>query len=319
MTYTPTKESIEMRAVYANTLVELANKEGKLVALEADLSSSMKTDTIKDELKDRLVNVGVMEAEMIGAAAGLSVAGFKPFVHTFANFASRRVYDQVFVSLAYAQLNAVIIGSDAGVTAEANGGTHMPFEDLTLMRTIPGTTVYEASDSSMLRALLYKAYESDGLTYIRTIRKAADKLYETDETFDEGVKVVKEGKDASILASGIMVSEALIAAEALAKEGIDAKVLDVYRLKPINQEAIIAAAETGAVVTVENHNIIGGLGSAVAEVLSENKPTLQTRLGVNEKFGQVGTTAWLKDDYEMSAEQIVERTKELVAKKSYAL
>lgn len=319
MKYTPRKESIEMRVVYANTLVELAKKENKLVALEADLSSSMKTDSIKDQLKDRLVNVGIMEAEMIGTAAGLSVAGFKPFVHTFANFASRRVYDQVFVSLAYAQLNAVIVGSDAGVTAEANGGTHMPFEDLALMRIIPKNTVYEVSDSTMFKALLLKSYDSKGLTYIRTIRKAADKLYEEGENFEDGAKVLRKGNDISILASGIMVSEALIAAEALAQEGIEAKVVDVYRIKPINQEAVIDAASTGAVITAENHNIIGGLGSAVAEVLAENKPTLQARIGINEKFGQVGTTEWLKKDYGISAEHIVEKAKELVAKKSYAI
>lgn len=318
MTYIPKKDTVEMREVYAQTLVELAQKDERIVALEADLSSSVKTDKIKDQLNGRLFNLGIMEAEVMGAAAGLSVAGFKPYVHTFANFATRRVYDQVFVSLAYAQLNAVILGSDAGVTAEANGGTHMPFEDLALMRIIPRATVYEASDATMLKALLFKGYENEGLTYIRTIRKAADKLYNEDEEFDEGAKVLREGKDVSILASGIMVSEALIAAEALAEEGLEATVIDMYRLKPINHQVVLEAAETGAVVTAENHNIIGGLGSAVAEVLSENKPTLMARIGINEKFGQVGTTEWLKKDYGISAEDISNKVKELAAKKTFA-
>lgn len=314
-TFSIEKETVEMREVYSKKLVELAQKDKTVVALEADLSSSISTNKIKEQLGERLINVGIMEAEMIGCAAGLAVVGFKPFIHTFANFATRRVYDQIFVSLAYSQLNAVILGSDAGVTAEHNGGTHMPFEDLALMRIIPHVTVYEASDSTMLEALLQKGYENKGITYIRTIRKQAKKIYNTTDSFDSGAFVVREGEDVSIIASGIMVSEALTAAHALAEEGIEATVIDLYRIKPINRNIIKFAAEKGSIVTVENHNIIGGLGSAVAEVLAEEKPTQLYRLGVNEKFGQVGETEWLKKDYGISAKDIVRRVKKAVLEK----
>lgn len=316
MTYFPKKEVVEMRTVYANTLLELAENDGKVIALEADLSSAITTDKIKEQLKNQYVNLGIMEAEMIGTAAGLSVTGFKPFVHTFANFATRRVYDQVFVSLAYAQLNAVILGSDAGVTAEHNGGTHMPFEDLALMRIIPNNKVYEASDSTLLRYLLHKGYKDDGLTYIRTIRKNAIKLYKEEETFETGSKLLREGNDVAILASGIMVSDALEAAEELSKEGIETMVIDMYQIKPIDQKAILKAAQTGAIVTAENHNVIGGLGSAVAEVLAEEAPTHHYRVGVREKFGQVGTMDWLKEDYLITVNEIVTQAKKLLLKKN---
>lgn len=305
------KDTVEMRQVYADTLLELATLDPKVVVLEADLSSAITTTKIKNQLKDRYVNVGIMEAEMIGAAAGLAVAGFKPFIHTFANFATRRVYDQVFLSLAYAKLDAVILGSDAGVTAEHNGGTHMPFEDLSLMRIIPKVTVYEASDATMLAALLKQGYKQPGLTYIRTIRKQAITLYDTSELFETGSKTLRKGTDAAILASGIMVAEALAAAEELAAEGIDVAVVDMYQIKPIDEAAVLEAAATGAIVTAENHNVIGGLGSAVAEVLAEKKPTKMYRIGVREKFGQVGTADWLKQDYGLTKTDIVAAVKHL--------
>ncbi len=316
MTFMPIKEEIEMRKMYADTLIELAAKDEKVIALEADLSSAITTSKIKDQLKDQFLNLGIMEAEMIGTAAGLSVTGFKPFVHTFANFATRRVYDQVFVSLAYAQLNAVILGSDAGVTAEHNGGTHMPFEDLSLMRIIPHNKVYEASDSTMLRHLLHKGYNEKGLTYIRTIRKKAVKLYGEEDTFETGSKLLREGNDIALLASGIMVSDALEAADQLAEEGIEAMVMDMYQLKPIDKEAVLKAAKTGAIVTAENHNVIGGLGSSVSEVLAEESPAHLYRVGIREKFGQVGTTSWLKEDYRITVEEIVEQAKKLILKKA---
>ncbi|WP_062322897.1 transketolase family protein [Halolactibacillus sp. JCM 19043] len=307
------KDTVEMRQVYAETLLALATDDPTVVALEADLSSAITTTKIKDQLKDRYINVGIMEAEMIGAAAGLAVAGYKPFIHTFANFATRRVYDQVFLSLAYAKFDAVILGSDAGVTAEHNGGTHMPFEDLSLMRIIPGATVYEASDAVMLGALLRQGHKQPGLTYIRTIRKQATKLYDESETFETGSKQLREGKDAAILATGIMVAEALAAADELATLGIDVSVVDMYQLKPIDEQAVLKAAETGRIVTAENHNVIGGLGSAVAEVLAEKKPTKMTRIGVREKFGQVGTADWLKQEYGLTKTDIAGAVKELLS------
>ncbi|MCA9765487.1 MAG: transketolase family protein [Carnobacterium sp.] len=310
-----TLDEAEMRTTYANFLVDFAKKDEKVVALEADLSSAIATNKIKKAMGNRLINVGIMEAEEVGCAAGLAVAGFKPFIHTFGPFASRRVYDQVFLSLNYAQLSAVILGSDAGVTAEANGGTHMPFEDLALMRAIPKATVYEVSDTTMLRAILEQSYEDTGFSYIRTIRKQPVKLYSEGELFESGIKVLREGKDVSILASGIMVSDAMLAANELAAEGIEATVMDVYRLKPINKEAVLQAAETGAIITAENHNIVGGLGSAIAEVLAEEKPTLQYRIGVREQFGQVGKADYLKEQYGLTVENIVSQAKQLIKKK----
>lgn len=315
MAFFPEYDAMEMRKVYTDFLVEWAGKDSNIVALEADLSNAISTNKIKNILGERFINVGIMEAEEIGCAAGLAVAGFKPFIHTFGPFASRRVFDQVFVSLNYAQLNAVILGSDAGVTAESNGGTHMPFEDLSLMRSIPKATVYEVSDAAMLRAVLKEAYLHNGFSYVRTIRKKAVKLYSNEDKFETGSKILREGKDISILATGIMVSDALLAADVLAAQGVQAAVVDMYRLKPIDQKAIVSAAETGAIVTAENHNVIGGLGSSVAEVLSEEKPVLQYRIGVREQFGQVGKADYLKEQYNLTVENIVCQAKELIKKK----
>lgn len=301
----------EMRQVYAETLVELATKDSKVIALEADLMSAISTNKIKSKIPGQLINVGIMEANMMGVAAGLSLTGRIPFVHTFAQFATRRAFDQLFVSLGYARLNVKILGSDAGITAEHNGGTHMAFEDLGLVRLIPNATVYEASDSTMLKALLKQSYEEYGVHYIRTIRKNAVKLYSEGETFPKGKgKVLREGSDVTLVASGIMVAEALKAAGELKKQGIEAKVIDMYSIKPIDVELLVKAAkQTGKVITLENHNVIGGLGSAVTESLSENYPVPVKRMGVREQFGQVGLTDYLKDYYHLTSDHIVKEVK----------
>jgi transketolase len=301
----------EMRQVYAETLVELATKDSKVIALEADLMSAISTNKIKSKIPGQLINVGIMEANMMGVAAGLSLTGRIPFVHTFAQFATRRAFDQLFVSLGYARLNVKILGSDAGVTAEHNGGTHMSFEDLGLVRLIPNATVYEASDSTMLKALLKQVYEEYGVHYIRTIRKNAVRLYSEGETFPKGKgKVLRDGSDVALVAAGIMVAEALKAAAELKKQGIEAMVIDMYSIKPIDSELLMKAAkQTGKVMTLENHNVIGGLGSAVAESLSENYPVPIKRIGVREQFGQVGLTDYLKDYYQLTSDHIVKEVK----------
>lgn len=308
----------EMRSVYAETLVELAERDDRVVALEADLSSAISTNKIKDILGSRYINVGIMEAQEMGAASGLAVAGFKPFIHTFGPFASRRAFDQVFLALNYAKTRAVLLGSDAGVTAEANGGTHMPFEDLALMRAIPNAHIYEVSDSKVLKYALQASYEKNGFSYIRTIRKQAFTLHQEDTDFSEGAVVLREGNQGAIIASGIMVHEALLAAEILAESDIQVMVIDMFRIKPINVEIVKLAAATGAIVTAENHNVIGGLGSAVAEVLSEEKPTFLHRVGVKEQFGQVGKTDYLKEVYDLTATEIVKQMKQLIKKKNTA-
>lgn len=315
MTFLSVLDQKEMRQTYADTIRELAKEDDRVIALEADLSSAMSTSRLESELPGQYVNVGIMEANMMGLAAGLSVVGRKPFIHSFGQFVTRRAFDQLFVSLGYAKLNAVIVGSDAGVTAEHNGGTHMTFEDIGLVREIPNAHVYEASDSHQLKYLLKKAYKEGGLHYIRTIRKQSINLYDENESFEKA-KVLRTGKDVTIVASGIMVAEGLQAADQLAKQGIEATVIDMFSIKPLDIETLIEAAKkTGAVVTAENHNVNGGLGSAVAEALSEHYPVPLYRVGVRERFGQVGKTEYLKTVYGLDAQTIVREVERVIERK----
>ncbi|WP_246061646.1 transketolase family protein [Paenibacillus oralis] len=308
-------ENVEMRQMYANTLLELAKANPNVIGLEADLMSAISTNKIMKEIPEQIINTGIMEANMMGVAAGLSLTGKIPYVHTFGQFATRRAFDQLFVSGAYAKTNIKILGSDAGVTAEHNGGTHMAFEDLGLARLIPGAQVYEASDSTMLRYLLRKIEKEHGIHYIRTIRKNAVKLYPENEVFEAGKgKVLREGGDVAIIASGIMVAESLKAADLLQEQGIEAAVIDMFSIKPIDRDLIVKYAEKNkAVVTAENHNVIGGLGSAVAEVLSEHCPTRMRRIGVREQFGQVGKVDYLKEFYKLTAKDIADAAEEVVS------
>lgn len=312
-------ENVEMRQVYANTLLEMAKANPNVIGLEADLMSAISTNKIMKDIPNQIINTGIMEANMIGVAAGLSLTGRIPFVHTFGQFATRRTFDQLFISGAYAKTNIKILGSDSGVTAEHNGGTHMAFEDLGLVRLIPNCHVYEVSDSTMLRYLLLKIEKEYGIHYIRTIRKNAVKLYSENEEFEEGKgKVLREGGDVTIIASGIMVAESLKAADLLQKQGIEASVIDMFTIKPLDKDLIVKYAQkTKAVVTAENHNVIGGLGSAVAEVLSEHCPTQMRRIGVKEQFGQVGKLEYLKQFYKLTAKDIVSATAEVTVQKKH--
>lgn len=258
----------------------------------------------------RYINVGIMEAQMVGAAAGLSVTDLKPYIHTFGPFASRRVYDQVFISLAYAQLNATIIGSDAGVTAEMNGGTHMPFEELALMRIIPKATVYEAVDDIQFKAILEETLDSDGFNYIRTIRKTPYPIFNGTEDFSKGFVQITNGSDATIIASGIMVQYALEAVKILEERGISTSVINVFRIKPLPIE-LKELLSGQNIVTVENHNKIGGLGSAICELMDEQNVQVK-RIGVDEQFGQVGKEAYLREVYGLTTEKIVEKVEEYI-------
>jgi len=307
-------DKIEMRQVYANTMLELAQKNEDIVCLEADLMSAIATSALLEKIPKQIINCGIMEANMMGMASGLSLTGKIPYVHTFAQFATRRAFDQLFVSGAYARLNIKILGSDSGVTAEHNGGTHMAFEDLGLMRLIPNAYVYEASDANQLGFLLRKIEKEPGIHYIRTIRKKAVHLYDEKERFETGKgKVLLEGKDVTLIASGIMVAESLKAAELLQKQGIEATVIDMFTIKPIDKELLIEYAQkTKRIVTAENHNIIGGLGSSVAEVLSEHCPIKMRRIGVKEQFGQVGKAEYLKEHYKLTAKDIAKAAFELL-------
>ncbi|HEM4539039.1 TPA: transketolase family protein [Streptococcus suis] len=300
------RQTKEMRLVYSDFLAQVGQEDTTIAAIEADLSSSMATNKLSSVLGGRYVNVGIMEQEMVGVAAGLSLLGYKPYIHTFGPFASRRVYDQVFISLAYAQLNATIVGSDAGVSAEMNGGTHMPFEELSLMRLIPKARVYEVSDDVLFQAVLKETIKVDGLKYIRTIRKAPTPIYQGGEDFSKGYCVLRQGEDMTLLASGIMVEQALKAADQLEAQGVSVQVIDLFRIKPIHED-IPALLSGRPVLTVENHNRIGGLGSSICELMATDLTTPVHRIGIEESFGQVGQQAYLMDVYGLTAEYIVKQ------------
>jgi len=311
------KEDVSMRDVYCQTLIELSKKNDQIVVLDADLMSSMGMIPFLEEFPERTFNCGVQEANMIGVAAGLSATGKIPYAHTFGPFATRRCYDQVFLSGGYAKSNIRIIGSDPGVTAAYNGGTHMPFEDLGIMRNIPEMTIIAPTDSIMLKNIIKQLAGLYGMFYLRLLRKNAIKIYKEGSTFKIGKAVkLKDGKDVTIIANGIMVSEALNAAYMLEERGISARVLDMFTLKPIDKEEIIVCAkETGAIVTAENHNIINGLGSAVAEVLAENIPTPMERVGVKDLFGEVGPVDYLKERFELTVNDIVRKVEKVLKRK----
>lgn len=318
---THTKDEIAMRDAYCETLIELARRDERIVAVDADVMNSMGTVPFQKAFPRRSFNCGVQEANMIGIAAGLSATGMIPFAHTFGVFASRRVCDQVFISCSYAKLNVRIIGGDPGVTAAFNGGTHMPFEDLGIMRNIPEMTVIEPTDAVMMRDITRSIASMYGVFYVRSARKSVVKVYADGSTFDIGrAAPLRDGKDVTIIASGILTDEALKATEILSAQGISARILNMFTIKPIDQQAVIQAArETGAIVTAENHNIIGGLGSAVAEVLVENAPVPMERVGVQDLFGEVGPEDYLKERFHLTALDIVARVKKVLARKSSAV
>lgn len=310
-------EEQEMRQVYARTIVDLIEDKEPVMALDADLMRAIGLLPYQKDHPDRIVDCGIAEANMMGIAAGLSLEGFVPFPHSFAVFSSRRSIDQVFMSGAYAKLNVKVVGSDPGVSAGLNGGTHQAFEDVALMRCVPGMTIIEPTDCAMVRDLTIQAAKTYGMFYIRMNRLKAEKIYEEGSVFEIGKAVkLREGRDVTIIAAGREVIEAVRAADLLEAEGIHARVLDMFTIKPIDQEAVIdAARETGAIVTAENHNIIGGLGSAVAEVLAEHMPAPMERVGVQDEFGEVGQAPWLKERFGLTAGDIAEKVRTVISRK----
>jgi transketolase len=310
-------EEVEMRKVYCETLIGLAEKNKQVIALDADLMTAISTKPFAARFPERNINCGIQEANMFGVAAGLAATGKVPYAHTFAPFCSRRACDQIFLSCAYAKLNVKIIGSDPGVTAALNGGTHMPFEDVGIMRMIPGMTVIEPTDTVMLREIITKIADEYGTHYIRIPRRTVTKVYEVGSSFEIGKAVqIRDGSDLTIIATGFCVAEAIKAAAFLAARGVSAQVIDMFTIKPIDREVVIKAAEeTGAIITAENHNIIGGLGSAVAEVLAENRPTPMERTGVRDLFGEVGSIDYLAGRYELTADDIVKKAEYVLGRK----
>jgi transketolase len=311
-------EEVMMRDVYCRTLIDLAENDSRIVVLDADLMKSMGMLPFQQAFPERTFNCGVQEANMIGIAAGLSATGKVPYAHSFGTFATRRCFDQIFLSAAYAKLNVRIIGSDPGITAAYNGGTHMPMEDMGIMRNVPEMNVIEPVDSIMFADIIRQLADLYGVFYVRLLRRNAIQVYAEGSTFTIGKAVtLKAGTDVTIMATGLMVVESLKAAEILSARGIEARVVNVFTIKPLDREMVIQCAEeTGCIVTAENHNIIGGLGSAVAEVLVENCPVPMGRIGCRDRFGEVGPVDYLKEIFGMTAQHITDKVMEVLNKAS---
>ncbi|MBR0198693.1 MAG: transketolase family protein [Oscillospiraceae bacterium] len=305
------------KTILGETIPALAAEDPDVIYLDADLMNCIGTAKWAAANPDRAINCGIAEANMIGVAAGLASAGFKPIVHTFGPFASRRCYDQIFLSAGYAKNDITVIGSDPGVTAALNGGTHMPFEDVALYRALPGSTVIDVTDPTMLISVLRQCKDLPGVKYIRVGRKSYARVYEDGSELPIGKAVtLREGTDLVIFACGIMVHEALQAAAALEKEGVSAAVVDMFTIKPLDAEAVISWAEkTGAVVVAENHNRYGGLCSAVSEVLAERRPTPAAFVAVEDEFGEVGPQGYLQERFGLTAAHIEEAARSVLKRK----
>lgn len=306
---------IATRNSYGAALVELGKEHEELVVLDADLAGSTQTGVFGKAFPERHINCGIAEANMTGVAAGLAAAGKIPFMSSFAMFATARNFEQIRNSIGYPQLNVKIAASHAGISVGEDGATHQCLEDIALMRQIPGMVVLNPADDVEARAAIKAAFEHVGPVYIRLGRLAVPVLNDEENyKFELGKGVVlKEGTDVTIFATGLEVYESMLAAEMLEKDGISAEVVNIHTIKPIDKELVIASAtKTGKVVTVEEHFTIGGLGSAVCEVLSENAPTKVLRIGIDDAFGESGPALELIHKYELDAEGIYKKVKAFV-------
>ena len=305
-------DKIATRDSYGNALVELGKEKENLVVLDADLAAATKTGVFKNAFPERHIDCGIAECNMAGIAAGMSTAGFVPFMSSFAMFAAGRAYEQVRNSIGYPHLNVKIGATHAGISVGEDGATHQCNEDIALMRTIPGMVVINPCDDVEARAAVKAAYDYNGPCYLRFGRLAVPVINdEANYTFEIGKGVeLKKGTDLTIIATGLPVSESLEAAKMLEAEGISAQVINIHTIKPLDEELVIAAAKTtGRIFTVEEHSIIGGLGSAVAECVSQNHPVKVTRIGVRDVFGESGPAKELLHKYELDAEGIYKQIK----------
>ena len=305
-------KKIATRDSYGNALVELGKEHDDLVVLDADLAAATKTGTFKKAFPERHIDCGIAECNMMGIAAGLAAAGKVPFASSFAMFAAGRAFEQVRNSIGYPHLNVKIGATHAGISVGEDGATHQCNEDIALMRTIPGMVVINPSDDVEAKAAVKAAYEHQGPVYLRFGRLAAPVINDRpDYKFELGRGIVlREGKDLTIVATGLMVSESLAAAEMLAAEGIDAKVINIHTIKPLDEELIVAAArETGKVVTVEEHSVIGGLGSAVCDALCAKHPVPVLKIGVQDVYGESGPAVQLLEKYGLDAKGIFQSIK----------
>ncbi|MGL5087560.1 MAG: transketolase family protein [Clostridium sp.] len=308
-------KKVATREAYGKALAELSKTNKNIVVLDADLSKSTKTADFKDVCPERFFNMGIAEANMMGVAAGLSTCGKVPFVSTFAMFAAGRAFEQIRNSICYPKLNVKVCATHAGLTVGEDGASHQAIEDLSLMRSIPNMTVICPADDVETEAAIKAIAEYDGPCYVRLGRLPVNTINDA-KTYEfkigKGV-TLKEGNDVTIIATGIMVDTALEATEILATEGINARVINIHTLKPLDTELIInAAKETNAIVTVEEHSIIGGLGSAVAEALGEEYPVPVLKVGVKDVFGESGKPDELLKAYGLTAEAVVEKVKKAI-------
>ena len=302
------EKGMELRAVMVEAIEDAMAADERVVALEADLGGASGFTKIAKRFPDRFVQCGIAEADMMGIAAGMSSEGFHPFCHTFGPFATRRAFDQIFLSGAYAHNTINIYGSDPGFCVGVNGGTHTTWEDMALMRSIPGAVVCDAADETQLRWIVAEFAGLEGIHYVRANRKDVRNIYEPGSTFELGKgNLLRKGSDVLIVACGQLVSDALDAAEVLEAEGVSCSVVDMFCVKPLDEELVLSeAAGKRLVVTFENHGVIGGLGDAVAATLAEAGTGVKlVRHGVRERFGQVGDPAWLQKEFRLTADDLV--------------
>ena len=313
ITLNPT-ESKDTRSGFGAGLSELGEKNKDVVALCADLTGSLKMDAFKDAHPDRFFQVGIAEANMIGMAAGLTIGGKIPFTGTFANFSTGRVYDQIRQSVAYSEKNVKICASHAGLTLGEDGATHQILEDIGMMQMLPNMVVINPADYEQTRQATLAIADYNGPVYLRFGRPKVPVFYNKSDKFVIGkADVLKKGTDVTIIATGHLVWEALQAANTLEEDGVNAEVINMHTIKPLDKKAIIeSASKTGKVVTAEEHQLIGGLGSSVAQVLSESLPTPMRMVGVNDSFGESGKPAQLMEKYGLTANEIVTKAKELL-------
>ena len=302
-------KKIATRQSFGEALGELGKENEKVLVLTADLSATTKTNIFEKQFPERFFNVGIAEQNMMGVAAGMATSGFIPYVSSFAVFASGRAYDQIRSSIAYPKLNVKICGTHAGITVGEDGATHQMLEDLSMMRTLPNMTVLSTSDDTQTKWAVKEMSKVEGPVYLRVARLATPVIYEEGTKFEIGKGYqFGDGTDGAVIATGVVVAEALKAQEELAKQGINIRVIDMHTIKPIDREIIIKAAkETKKIITIEDHNIIGGLGSAVCEVLSEEYPCKVTRMGIEDTFGTSGKAEELMKYFHITAEDIINK------------
>ena len=313
------KDSRACRDAMAVTLLDMMAKDKSICYVDCDLMGCVNTKQLRAAYPERALEAGIAEGNAAGVCAGLAATGKKVYLHSFGTFSSRRIYDQIYMSAAYAGLPVHVLGSDAGVTAAFNGGTHMPLEDAAMYLSIPQAVVFDACDYAQLAFLTRAQADIDAVTFTRFVRKDIIQVYGDDTEFAVGKGVVLHESDsdaATVIASGIMVDEALKAYEQLKSENVNVRVIDMFTWKPLDEELVLKAArETGAIVTAENHNVVCGLGSVVANCLAKNLPTVQEFVGVQDEFGQVGPQSFLMDEYGLRAANIVAAVKKAVSRK----